>query len=213
MIGRDFTTDDEKAGSAPVAMVSHFLWQSRYGSKPDVLGRAIRVNLQTYTVVGVMPEGEGISSRHAHMAPTCAGSDTPEAGSAQHRSGWTARRRCFADPSAIRVKTISTRLAQAYPDTNKDIEATVIAYTDPEHARAYTNCPVFDARSGWFRLLIACANIATFSLEGRRRTGDVQYAQRLDRAAGALSAASDRSVMMSFLGGLGLRLPIRCAVV
>src|SRR2546422_4736727 len=57
-LGRDFTSEDDKPGAAPVALLSNFLWQSRYGGKPDVLGTAIRVNLQTYTVVGVMPEGE-----------------------------------------------------------------------------------------------------------------------------------------------------------
>ena len=57
-IGRDFTAEDEKPGATPVALLSNFLWQARYGSKSDILGKPIRVNLQTYTVVGVMPDGE-----------------------------------------------------------------------------------------------------------------------------------------------------------
>ena len=57
-VGRDFTPEDDKVGATPVALLSHFLWQSRYGGKPSILGSTIRVNLQTYTVVGVMPEAE-----------------------------------------------------------------------------------------------------------------------------------------------------------
>lgn len=55
MLGRDFGTDDEKPGAAPVVMLSNALWISRYGADPGVVGRQIRVNAKVATVVGVMP--------------------------------------------------------------------------------------------------------------------------------------------------------------
>ena len=62
--GRSFTPDDENAsakGFAPVALLSHSLWQSYFKADPDIIGKTLAVNLsdrkQGYTIIGVMPEG------------------------------------------------------------------------------------------------------------------------------------------------------------
>ena len=54
-LGRDFTAGDEQAGAPAVAMLSHALWQDRYGGAADVVGRSIRVDARQATVIGVMP--------------------------------------------------------------------------------------------------------------------------------------------------------------
>jgi predicted permease len=53
-IGRVFTEDEDERG-VRVAVISHGLWQRRYGGSPDVLGRKISVNDSPYEVVGVLP--------------------------------------------------------------------------------------------------------------------------------------------------------------
>src|ERR1700723_3296758 len=55
-LGRDFVPADEKAGQH-VAMLSHQLWQSTFGSRPDIAGTTITLGGQNYAVAGVMPEG------------------------------------------------------------------------------------------------------------------------------------------------------------
>ena len=55
MLGRDFGIADETPGAASVVMLSESLWKSRYGADPGVIGRQIRVNAKTATVIGVMP--------------------------------------------------------------------------------------------------------------------------------------------------------------
>ena len=55
-LGRDFNQSDERAGAPSVVMISHDLFASRYGSDPAVIGRQIRANAHTATIVGVMPE-------------------------------------------------------------------------------------------------------------------------------------------------------------
>ena len=57
ILGRDFTTDDERVGASPVVIISSALWQRRYGGDPDVLGRVLRLNGRPATIIGVMPEG------------------------------------------------------------------------------------------------------------------------------------------------------------
>jgi putative ABC transport system permease protein len=54
LLGRVFT-EDEDARGVPVAVISHGLWQRRFGASPDVLGRTITLNDRPYEVIGVMP--------------------------------------------------------------------------------------------------------------------------------------------------------------
>jgi putative ABC transport system permease protein len=54
-LGRGFTADELAPRGAPVAVISHRLWQSRFAGDPSVVGRAIRVNGTATTVVGIMP--------------------------------------------------------------------------------------------------------------------------------------------------------------
>ncbi|MBI4907732.1 MAG: ABC transporter permease [Acidobacteria bacterium] len=54
LIGRVFTEEEDEKG-VRVAVISHGLWQRRYGGAPDVLGRKISVNDSPYEVIGVMP--------------------------------------------------------------------------------------------------------------------------------------------------------------
>jgi predicted permease len=55
-LGR-FFTEDEDNGSARVVVISHGLWQRRFGGSPGVIGRKISLNDQPYKVIGVMPKG------------------------------------------------------------------------------------------------------------------------------------------------------------
>jgi putative ABC transport system permease protein len=56
-LGRGFTAAELAPNGPAVAIISHRLWQSRFGGDPDVLNRAIRVSGRAATVVGVMPPG------------------------------------------------------------------------------------------------------------------------------------------------------------
>lgn len=54
-LGRTFTSDEDRPGAARVAVLSDGLWARAFGRDPGIVGRAIRVNEETLTVVGVMP--------------------------------------------------------------------------------------------------------------------------------------------------------------
>src|SRR5262249_18662875 len=53
-LGRAFTEDEDKNG-VRVVVISHGLWQRRFGGASDIIGRRISVNDEAYAVVGVMP--------------------------------------------------------------------------------------------------------------------------------------------------------------
>src|SRR5208282_3985222 len=58
-LGREFAVEDESAGHNRVAILSDRLWRSRFGSDPSVTGKAIKLDGEFYTVIGVMPAGFG----------------------------------------------------------------------------------------------------------------------------------------------------------
>ena len=56
VLGRVFTAEEDRPNSG-VVVISHGLWQRRFGGRRDVLGRPIRMSNTPVTVIGVMPEG------------------------------------------------------------------------------------------------------------------------------------------------------------
>jgi predicted permease len=54
-LGRTFTDDDGRPGSAPTVVLSHALWMQHFGADPSVIGRTLTLNDAPCTVVGVMP--------------------------------------------------------------------------------------------------------------------------------------------------------------
>ncbi|HOL73268.1 MAG TPA: ABC transporter permease [Bryobacteraceae bacterium] len=55
LLGRDFPEEDDRQGAEPVAILTHRLWQTRFGSDPAVLGRTVTIDLRSYTIIGVLP--------------------------------------------------------------------------------------------------------------------------------------------------------------
>jgi macrolide transport system ATP-binding/permease protein len=65
-VGRTLDTNDDREGAAPVVVVSHALWQNRFGGEPGVVGRTVIINSVPFTVVGVTPEGfKGVTTFYA----------------------------------------------------------------------------------------------------------------------------------------------------
>ncbi len=55
--GRALTVEDDRAGAAPVAVMSYRLWQQRYGADPSVIGSVFNLDDKPFTVVGIAPPG------------------------------------------------------------------------------------------------------------------------------------------------------------
>jgi predicted permease len=55
-MGRTLTPDDDKAGSPPVAVITHRYWQRRFGQDPEALGKTVNINNVSFTIVGITPD-------------------------------------------------------------------------------------------------------------------------------------------------------------
>jgi putative ABC transport system permease protein len=55
--GRSFVPEENRAGNAPIVILGHRLWESRFGRDPSVVGRTVALDNKRYTVVGILPAG------------------------------------------------------------------------------------------------------------------------------------------------------------
>lgn len=55
MLGRPFTAEEEKAGAPGVVLLGEGFWERRFGRDPSVVGRALTLGGEPFTVIGVMP--------------------------------------------------------------------------------------------------------------------------------------------------------------
>ena len=58
-LGRVFTADEETLGNERVAVLSYGLWNARFGARANIVGSGIRLDGDSFRVIGVMPEGFG----------------------------------------------------------------------------------------------------------------------------------------------------------
>ncbi len=167
--GRGFLPDEGEPGAPRVALLSHGLWQRRFGGDPGVVGREITLNEESVTVVGVLPPSFRLGGadlylnpRHVVPAVFATTTDDPTQNRAMHYLA-----------VAGKLKP-GVSLAQAQADIN-----TVIARIEEQHRTGHTAhiFPLHEAAVGGVRrpllillgavglvLLIACANVANLLL-------------------------------------------------
>jgi putative ABC transport system permease protein len=163
-LGRDFTAEDGVAGAPAVAILGDALWRSRYGADPSIVGRAIRINGEPTTVVGVMPPNMKFPTNAelwvAAQRPATSPAVPPrEFGVVARVTDDVTRAAARAD-----LETIAARLAAQYPESNANI--TPVVETANERFNGGEIRVLFLAMLGavGFVLLIACANVANLQL-------------------------------------------------
>jgi putative ABC transport system permease protein len=70
MLGRTFTPADTAGGTGDVIVISHGLWQRRFGGAADIIGRSIQVNGRARSIIGVMPASFRLPNDYASIRPT-----------------------------------------------------------------------------------------------------------------------------------------------
>lgn len=207
--GRTFLPYEEKPGNEHVVVLSHNLWQGRFGSDPNIVGKDINLNGEKFNVIGVMPadfQFEQVSlwtpltTDTGQLSPTAARSRRMYLVLARLKPGVTMAQ------ARIDMNTISERLAQKYPDANKGWGTNVVSLHEQVVGIIRPALLLLFAVVG-FILLIACANMANLLLA---RAASRQKEVSIRLAVGASRVRLIRqflteSVLLAMLGGfLGL---------
>ena len=204
-LGRGFRAEELEPGGERVAILSHGLWQRRFGGDAKVLGRSAELDGRPATVVGVMPEGFGFPAGAEVWTPRVFNHEDLTTQRGAHYLAAVARLAPGATLESANVQTraVAERLEREYPKNNTGRSAEAV--------------PLLEAIVGPYRpalamllgaaglvLLIACANVANLLLARileRRRELAVRSA--LGAApAGLLRGVLWESLVLTLLGGL-----------
>ena len=165
LLGRDFLDGDDRPGAVPVAMLSNALWQRRFESDPNIVGRSINLDGRTYSVIGILaPTFRFLYARDVYI-PIGLDADQEPSRGVRSVARVLARRKPNVSMGAARseLKTISRRLQQAYPEYDSGVEATIRPFAELVAAPARHGLLTLSVGVG-FLLLIACANVASLLL-------------------------------------------------
>lgn len=165
--GRVFTDEEDKPGGPPVVVLSHGLWQRRFGGDPQVIGKTLSFNDRGYTVIGVMPQGFRFPSRVEMWVPVGQLSDQPSWKQRGNHPGLygVARLKPGATVEQARAEmdTIAAGLEKLYPNSNQDNRLRIMPLLENYVRDVRRGLWVLFGAVG-FVLLIACANIANLLL-------------------------------------------------
>src|SRR5688572_25463102 len=169
--GRLFIPQDEQAGHEPVVVVSHSLWQRRFGSDPSLVGKPITLNGRDYSVIGIAPPGFQYPDKTELWLPPLQlvpelypGHDVAQT----RRMGYLTavallKPGVSLQQAAAEMETITARLRQQYPDSNNNRFNRVVSLH--EHLVGDTNKLLWLLLGAvTFVLLIGCANVANLLL-------------------------------------------------
>ena len=155
--GRDFTASDAALpGFETVAIVSHTLWRSMLDGDPAVAGRRVFINGRAVTVIGVMPPGFSFPEGNQLWLPYRADATTPRSARMMLAIGLL-RPDAPLERSRAELEGIAVRLAEQFPETNRDWSLHLVPLRDFFVSGANVG-PLLGAVS--VLLLVACANVA-----------------------------------------------------
>jgi predicted permease len=216
VLGRDFSSDEDQLGGPPSVILSGGFWKTKFGSSPDIIGKALNLDGTDYTVVGVIPENfyfccSSTGFRLSDVYVPIGASKDPPVRDRRMISTWAVGRMkqgVTLDQARADMDGVARSLGVAYPDTDKDTGIVVAPLKQVMERDIRPFLLVLLAAVG-FVLLIACVNVANLLLArstGRNREFAIRAALGASQGR-VIRQLLTESVLLAMAGGaLGLLL-------
>jgi predicted permease len=217
VLGRTFTPVDDTSG-ARIVVISHALWQRRYGGDPGIVGRTISMSVERvgdvkHEVIGVAPPSFVFLSRDIDYWVPIQFSPEEAAQRGNHYLNVVARLKPGVTPDVADsdMDSIAKRLSEQYPETNRDFGAATIVPIREEILGSTRVQVIALMTAAAAIVLIACANLASLLL-ARASVRRGEYAVRISLGASRGRLARQvlvEALCLSVAGGvLGLAIPL-----
>jgi ABC-type antimicrobial peptide transport system permease subunit len=208
-LGRTFTADEDQPGKNHVIILSYGLWKSKFAGNPNIVGHNVKLNGEPYLVAGVMDAKFRFPDFAQYWKPM-GWTDKEAAVRGEDHYQVVARLKPGSNlmQAQAEMNTISSRLAEQYPEDDKGWGAIVVPLREEMFAQVRPSLLILLGAVA-FVLLIACANVANLALAktlGRRKEVAIRVA--LGATAGRIvQQILAETVLLSLAGGaLGLTL-------
>jgi predicted permease len=222
--GRGFLANEDRAGADRVIVVSHEFWERRLGLNSDWASQSVALDGEKYRIVGIMPQGFRSPAaiergeRFEFFVPGAyASSVLADRGSHQIWAIARIGREATAQAVQAQLDALSSRLANQFPESNRNIKTIMTPLADDLIRNARTSLLVILGAVGLV-LLIACANLANLLLARavtRQREITIRFALGASRwrIIGELLTQSLTLSLLGSLAGLALGVWTRTVLV
>lgn len=189
------------------AVLSHALWQSRYGGDPGVVGRTVTLNDTPVTIVGVMPDDFHSVGGQPELWAAMAFNDPDWPGRYLQVIG-RLRSGAIATAAQAELVTVAARMSDQHPESHKDWGVAVIPLQEQVTGKARPALLVLLGAVSLL-LLIACANVASLFLgraTSRRKEMAVRRSLGASRGRLVMQTMSEALIVATMAGVVGVLL-------
>jgi predicted permease len=206
-LGRAIGPENDKAGAGQVAVLSDGFWRSHFATDPSVIGRAVRMDSQQVTIIGVMPAAFDNLTFWGHI--DLWQSFSLDGATRQSRDNGFLRGIARLKPgltlgqASAEANAIAGRIAHDFPQTDSGYGLRLVSWNDERVSALSRNVSWLCMALAGFVLLIACANLANLQL-ARMADRVRENAVRIALGASRLQLVRQlmvESVLLSVLGG------------
>ncbi|MEA2558557.1 MAG: hypothetical protein QOH06_61 [Acidobacteriota bacterium] len=200
--GRAVLLEEDRPGAARSAVISHGLWQRRFGGDPQILGKGLVIDGQSYTVVGVTRRSFHFQEDAELWVPLAL---DPANLPPQHPLivAGLLRRGMTLDEAQSQMSTVAQRLAKDYPGTNAGYDVRITDLRDSRVKERRGGLLLLLAAVGML-LLIACANVGNLLLvRASEQRNEIAIRAAFGASRGRLVRQTlTESVVLALAGGI-----------